>query len=102
MPSLNIILNRLDPAQGWLDRFIGHFWDLFETMGVLVFNRFDNLGDRPKTRLQLMHQSFLSVHLRLIILLLVLPQKWESLFKPLSDILFGFESKFDFIFDFLV
>ena len=54
---------------------------------MLVFDRFDDFGDRAETLLELVHESLLTVHARSLVLLLALSQQEKSLVEPLSQVL---------------
>ena len=54
---------------------------------MLIFDRFDDFGDRAETLLELVHESLLTVHARSFILLLALSQQEKSLVEPLSQVL---------------
>jgi hypothetical protein len=69
---------------------------------VLLLDTFDDLSDRPKALLQLVHESSLSFHLLLVVLLLVKPQKSEPLLKPRAQVLLSPESELNFILNLLV
>lgn len=102
MTRVDLLLNCLQPAHCRLNWLVGCLTYVLHRILMLIFHRLYDLSDWAQALLQLVHESFLSIDLSLVVLLLVLPQQSKSRLQPLPCVLFCAQSKCNFIFNLLV